>query len=1193
LIEELENRLLLTTYYVSTAGVTGNAGTSIDAPMRTIQAAVDAAMAGDTILVRGGTYRETVTTPRSGTALARITIQNYENEVVTVNGTDVITGSWTSIGNEVYRAPMAWNYQFENHSTAYNSNQVFHNGQMIELARWPNQTSSDVVMPTLANADSVTIANGQVTFHEASFTDNPARWVGAKIWVNLARNDMDGQGQTGTVVAAANGSITVSGIDTRGGNQPWGVGTGTEFYLFQPTLAALNNTGGIMQGLDRGEWFLDTAAQQLYVRTPTGAAPAADSIEAKRRTYGFNLDGDSHLSVKGINLFGTSLTTDNLAANRNGSPGGVAAASNILIDSMNARYVSHLTDQTGNYQMQWQQKSGLILSGTAITFQNGDVRYSAGAGMSVIGRQHKVLNNVFKDLNLSASEAGMVNFGKTYDGGGPIISEDHEFGYNTLSHSPQQGINFRALKNSTNSPNDVRARIHHNVIHDVMLRSADSAAIDSFGVNHQYVRIDHNVIYNVTGGRRYGIYFDYSSGGIVDHNVVYNVTRPVNINWNTTGAQNMRIFNNVGISDLPQGAGLDTGSTSSEGSIIRNNIWSNGIWAGGWNGGVDTPLAGATVSHNLVASNSLFVDSTNANMALRNYQLKSTAGAAIDQGISVAPYDDDPLVGPPDIGAYEYGVAPWGAGAGQVTVPSSWIIGGVAYRDGNRNGTRDAGDPLLAGRSVYLDLNGNGLLDPATNRSFAYTGSAVAIRDNSVSTATITVPANSGTISSLRVTLNIAHTWDSDLRGFLVAPDGTTVALMAANGGNGDNFNNTVFDDAAATPIANGVAPFTGTFRPTGSLGTLDGKVAAGTWTLRIEDSASGDIGTINAFSIAYGTAAEPATTTAADGSYAFYNLGTGSYTVRQVVPSGWSTVTPSSGGYVVAMTAGTSVLDRDFGSYENSTPTVATAAAVAPNPPTAAAAAALSVLGADANGAGNLTYAWSVTARPTGASDPAFGASGTNAARSTSVTFAAAGSYTLRATITNAAGASVTSDVTVTVNAPTPPAPTVQSLSVNDGVAQRSMVTRITYVFSTAVTPAAGAFTLTRRGDGQSVSPVVTNPAGDGRTYVLSFGGTGIVGGSLADGVYDLAVVAAKITDVHGQALAGGGGSLAFHRLFGDQDGDRDVDTVDTARFKQASGSRVGDAAYRSHFDSDGDGDIDTVDTARFKQRIGIRYTY
>ncbi|HEX8832717.1 MAG TPA: hypothetical protein VF719_00890, partial [Abditibacteriaceae bacterium] len=67
---------------------------------------------------------------------------------------------------------------------------------------------------------------------------------------------------------------------------------------------------------------------------------------------------------------------------------------------------------------------------------------------------------------------------------------------------------------------------------------------------------------------------------------------------------------------------------------------------------------------------------TNANMALRNYQLKMPAvnesfgNTAINQGIEVPPYDDK-LVGLPDIGAYEYGVAPWAVGAKPVKPASS------------------------------------------------------------------------------------------------------------------------------------------------------------------------------------------------------------------------------------------------------------------------------------------------------------------------------------------------------------------------------------------------------------------------------------------------------------------------------------------------------------------------------------------
>ena len=49
-----------------------------------------------------------------------------------------------------------------------------------------------------------------------------------------------------------------------------------------------------------------------------------------------------------------------------------------------------------------------------------------------------------------------------------------------------------------------------------MLRCFDVAAIDSLGINHQYVRIGHNLIYNLQDWRKDGIYFDFSSHGILD-----------------------------------------------------------------------------------------------------------------------------------------------------------------------------------------------------------------------------------------------------------------------------------------------------------------------------------------------------------------------------------------------------------------------------------------------------------------------------------------------------------------------------------------------------------------------------------------------------------------------------------------------------------------------------------------------------
>ncbi len=75
-----------------------------------------------------------------------------------------------------------------------------------------------------------------------------------------------------------------------------------------------------------------------------------------------------------------------------------------------------------------------------------------------------------------------------------------------------------------------------------------------------------------------------------------------------------------------------------------------------------------------------------------------------------------------------------------------------------------------------------------------------------------------------------------------------------------------------------------------------------------------------------------------------------------------------------------------------------------------------LSALGADATaGEFNLTYTWSVTGTPP--APVTFSNNGTNSAKTTTVTFAAAGTYSFLVTITNAAGFSTTSSVNATVN--------------------------------------------------------------------------------------------------------------------------------------------------------------------------------
>jgi len=88
--------------------------------------------------------------------------------------------------------------------------------------------------------------------------------------------------------------------------------------------------------------------------------------------------------------------------------------------------------------------------------------------------------------------------------------------------------------------------------------------------------------------------------------------------------------------------------------------------------------------------------------------------------------------------------------------------------------------------------------------------------------STITVPCG-GSIIDVNVRLDITHTYDQDLAVFLIAPDGTMIELSTQNGGSGENYSDTIFDDEAATAITAGTAPFTGSYQPESPLAALDG----------------------------------------------------------------------------------------------------------------------------------------------------------------------------------------------------------------------------------------------------------------------------------------------------------------------------------------------------------------------------------
>ncbi len=197
-------------------------------------------------------------------------------------------------------------------------------------------------------------------------------------------------------------------------------------------------------------------------------------------------------------------------------------------------------------------------------------------------------------------------------------------------------------------------------------------------------------------------------------------------------------------------------------------------------------------------------------------------------------------------------------------------LGDVCDDDIDGDGVLNASDncPETANADqADADSDGFGDVCDIDCQSFTSLDTPVAIGTGAGATYTAVINiADDLPIDDVNVTINIEHTWISDLFITLQSPYGTVVDLTLGNGGSGDNYTDTVFDDDGGTSITGGTPPFTGTFQPEGNLSDFTGESTTGDWTLTVTDTATGDGGAINLFELELCVVGEFAQDTDGDG---------------------------------------------------------------------------------------------------------------------------------------------------------------------------------------------------------------------------------------------------------------------------------------------------------------------------------------
>ncbi len=461
-------------------------------PLRTIGAAAKRAAPGDTVTIRAGTYRETVVPARSGELGRPITFRGAPGERVVIDGTEPVTG-WQPWKDGIEQAPMAGDwfsratpgdgvnlYDAKVHNQA---DQVFVDGTMVILARWPNSPNLDPSFPGKAVCEKFIAKNRDKennwttgVLEDAQLNLTAEQAVGAQVLFQ-PNHDAWAWIFTGRIAAVDGKRFTYASCSDAGQDFAQNIlHDHSRYYLFDK-----------LELLDApGEWYHDKQGGTLYLKSPDGK-PLSSRVTAKRREYAFDLSGLSFITIRDLAIHACTITTDRDSGGDNipydakgdtrypwrNSAHGLptepyhqidayrdAASSNVVVENIDAAYLSHFTDVSGHFFCQWGSSSGIVLSGRSHRISGSRIRYSSGNGISLLGREHRVIGNLIEDTGYAANDCTAIHTGGTDRG-----SSDHEIGWNTIRRTGRSGLLPRcSYRSDSGDGSDWKGRIHHNDI---------------------------------------------------------------------------------------------------------------------------------------------------------------------------------------------------------------------------------------------------------------------------------------------------------------------------------------------------------------------------------------------------------------------------------------------------------------------------------------------------------------------------------------------------------------------------------------------------------------------------------------------------------------------------------------------------------------------------------------------------------
>lgn len=508
-------------YHVAPAGDDANPGT-MGKPFATLQAAVNRLQPGDTLFIRGGVYRETVTFPRSGAEGMPITLKPYREEKAVVTGCDPVTG-WVRQEGDVWKAPMPW-------TLGAGRNQVFFDGAVMVEARHPNVPAPGLEM-YVAGLSPLWPTYGEFSIPKETRVKRPGRIVSKLLegqpddcWKGAIYCGVHFEGwctQTGVIEGSRSGEIEV-GDRTQG----WWFGSAYDGKFPQEHEAGRGMIVGHRRALDApGEWHWEDGA--LYLIAPGGAEPRA--VEAKRRQLAFDLSGREHIRIEGLVIRAASMRLEGSA--------------HCTVDRCDLSHISHYTRHYGIGQIEKGRdtirsgETGIFVGGHDNAFLNCGVRFSAGAGFHLRGHHHTIHNCLIDEVSyvghyLNAITDAVTDF-PDYEN---FLVGGHVITFNTMRNANRHFFNFYGNGTSTASrdrgPMDYAATLFaHNHLYNGMLLTRDAGFLSGYfcsggTLNGQHSQVAYNVLhdcYDISAMRWNKLGLIYLDEGTCDVDVHHNL----------------------------------------------------------------------------------------------------------------------------------------------------------------------------------------------------------------------------------------------------------------------------------------------------------------------------------------------------------------------------------------------------------------------------------------------------------------------------------------------------------------------------------------------------------------------------------------------------------------------------------------------------------------------------------------------